>query len=304
MTSLILKKIFYAVLAAFIIFILPTKTFAEVSATEKLTQIEIDTYGTEQTGALLNRIAKLEKDFNGKNMRGNMNARIDALYNSLYENTGEPGTIAKLNALEWNVNHEVNSGGISERLSALEENLLGQKQTSAFSERISELSKATFGDENIPMTEMQLPADTLIKVALIDSINSKNLRVGDKVQIKVVEDVTVEGNLIFAKGLIGEGTVKNVRKAKGWTGTNGKIDIDFSTIRTIDGRNIDTFVGEKAKTEMFAKDMVAGASLVAMDLNDTWNKIFVRGKNLEVDSGTELYIQTKNAADVYVLPAD
>ena len=284
-----------------IIISLPVKTFAESSATDKLLKIEIDTYGKEQTGALLNRISKLEKDFNGKNIKGNMNSRIEAIFDSLYENIGEPGVIAKINALEWNINHEVSNEGIDKRLSALEENILGKKQTGSFSKRISELSNATFGNENIPMIQTQLPSDTLIKVALIDSINSKTLRVGDIVHIKVVEDVTVDGNLIFAKGLLGEGTVKSVRKAKGWIGTNGKIDIDFNKIKTIDGREIETYVGEKSKAEMIDKQMTAGASLVAMNLNDNLNKILVRGKNVDVDSGAELYIQTKNSDAVYVL---
>ena len=299
-----IKKIFCAVLMAMMIFSLPIKTSAEISATEKLTRIELDTYGQEQVGAILNRISKLEKDFNGKNQRGNMNSRIEAVYDSLYENTGEPGVIAKINALEWNINHEVSNDGIEARLSTLEESILGKKQSGSFSARIRELSNATFGDENIPMIEMQLPADTLIKVALTDSINSKNLRVGDTVHIKVVEDVTVDGNLVFAKGLRGEGTVKSVRKAKGWTGTNGKVEIDFDKIRTIDGRNIETYVGEKAKAEMTDKQMVAGASLVAMNLNEDWKKILVRGKNVDIDAGAELYIQTKNSAAVYVLSAE
>ena len=299
-----LKKFFYLGLLAVMIFSFPTKIFAETSATEKLVQIERDTYGKEETGALLNRISKLEKDFNGQNQKGNMNARIEAIFDSLYENTGEPGIIAKINALEWNINHEVKNDSIETRLSALEENLLGKKQEGSFSARIRELSNVTFGNEDIPMIQMQLPADTLIKVALIDSINSKNLRVGDIVHIKVVEDVTADGNLVFAKGLLGEGTVKSVRKAKGWTGTNGKVEIDFNKIRMIDGRSIETYVGEKSKTEMESKQMVEGASLVAMNLNDKLNKILVRGKNVEITSGAELYVQTKNSAAVYVLSGE
>jgi len=144
----------------------------------------------------------------------------------------------------------------------------------------------------------------LIKVELIDSITSKTLQVGDEVKIKVAEDVIIDGNLIFAKGLQGIGKVAAVRKAKGWMGKNGKVDIDFDKLRTFDGRMIETFVGEEAKQKMIDEQLVEGASLVAMNLNDDWNKVLVRGKNIEIKTGTELYIQTKNNSAVYALPTE
>ena len=298
------KKIFCAGMTAAIIFSAPLTTQAVDSATEKLAQIEIDTYGAEQIGAVLNRISKLEKDFSGKNMQGNMNARIDAVYDNLYSNTGEASIISKLNALEWNFKKEVSSEGIDKRISNLETEILGKQNSGGFSARIRELSKASFGGENIPLTQMQLPENTLIKVALVDSITSKTLQVGDEVKIKVAEDVIVDGKLVFAKGLAGTGKVVSVRKAKNWTGRNGKVEIDFNELKTIDGRSIETFVGLEAKSEMIDKEMVEGASLVAMDLNDDWSKVLVRGKNVDIKPGAELFIQTKNSAAVYGLPTD
>ena len=49
----------------------------------KLSAVEKDTYGTEQTGALLERINKLEKDYNGSHKKGSMMARVDALYDEV-----------------------------------------------------------------------------------------------------------------------------------------------------------------------------------------------------------------------------
>ena len=296
------RKIFCAGMTAAIIFSAPVASQAAVSATEKLVQIEHDTYGAEQVGAVLNRISKLEKDYSGKNMQGNMNARIDAVYNNLYTNSGEPSIFSKLNALEWNFNREVSSGGLDKRISALESEILGKSTSGSFSDRIRELSKASFGGENIPLTQLQIPANTLVKVALVDSITSQTLQVGDVVTIKVAEDVVSGGKLIFAKGLLGSGKVASVRKAKGWTGRNGKVDIDFNELRTIDGRSIEIFVGDEAKQEMIDKQMVEGASLVAMDLNNDWSKVLVRGKNVDIKPGTELYVQVKNSAAVYSFP--
>ena len=299
-----LKKIFCTGLAAAMFFSVPVLTYAADSATDKLVQIEIDTYGSEQVGAVINRIGKLEKDFSGKNFQGNMNARIDAVYDNLYSNTGKSSVISKLNALEWNFYHEVSGDDIEKRISKLESVILGKQTSGGFSDRLQELSKASFGSGDIPMTKMQIPENTLIKIALVDSVTTRTLQIGDSVKVKVAEDVIIDGNLIFAKGLIGSGKVVNVRKAKGWTGRNGKVEIDFNELRTIEGQKIETFVGMEAREKMIMEEMAEGASLVAMNLNDDWNKVLVHGKNIDAKPGTELYIQTKNSNSGYVLVTD
>lgn len=76
------KKFFYGALAASLIFSASIfgNVAAEESANAKLARIEIDTYGAEQSGAILDRISTLEKSYSGQNMSGNMNARIEAIY--------------------------------------------------------------------------------------------------------------------------------------------------------------------------------------------------------------------------------
>lgn len=295
-------KFFCAWLIVAVIFSVSSMTFAEESANEKLVRIERDTYGAEQTGAILSRISKLEKDYTGKNMQGNMNARIDAIYNLLYENTGEASVIAKVNALEWNINHEVQNSGIDNRIFLLEDSILGKTESGTFFSRIRQLSKESFGAENIPMIEEQIPENILIKVSLTEDVGSKTLQAGDTVNFKVAEDVIIDNKLIFAKGLRGEGTVTNVRRAQGWLAKKGKVEIDFNKIRCLDGRTVETFVGDEAKQAMIDNKMAAGALLVGMDLNSDWSKALHIGRNIEVTEGTEFYIQTKNIAAVYVLP--
>lgn len=288
---------------ALIIFFIPLKVLAaaDSSANSKLVQMEIDTYGTEQTGALLSRINRLEKDFGGANLQGNLNTRIDAIYEILYGNIGEPSILAKINALEWNVYHEVSGENIINRLNKLENEILGRTSTEHFVKRINTLAQASFGTEQIPLEEIQIPNNLLIKVEILENLASRTLQEGDLVNIKVTENVYLDGNLIFAKGLRGKGTVTSVRKAKGWTGANGKIVIDFYSLNCIDGTNIEIFVGENSKIEMKIKGMIEGAALVGMNLNDDWNKFMVHGKNLEIPAGTQLFVQTKKNVNLYGL---
>ena len=267
----------------------------------KLAMLEVDTYGAEQTGAVMDRLNKLEKDYDGKHREGSLMARVDALYRELYTNGSEPSLLAELNAVEWNIGHEVSMKPLETRLADMELGLLGKTGEGTFKARISKLGKASFGTEKIPMDHVQVPANTLIKVALVDRVNAKNLKAGDKVRYKVAEDVLVDGNLIFAKGEPGEGTVEKVRQAKNF-GRNAEVQIDFNKTKSIDGTEIETYVGEESKQEMKNLAMAAGASVAGMLLLGPIGIIggaFVKGKNIDLPEGTELYIQTQNEESLY-----
>lgn len=297
-----LKKFLCGALAASMIF--SASVFcsaAEESANAKLAKIETDTYGIEQSGALLDRISRLEKSYSGQNMTGNMNARINAIYNVLYDNYKEPGILAKLNALEWNVNHEVRRGGVDTRLRALENEILGKVSEGTFNERIRTLAKNSYGAEILPIAQITIPENTLIKVATTVPVASKTLQEGDSVPIKVIEDVFVNDALVFANGLPGEGIVTGVRRAKNIF-TNGKIEADFHTLKAIDGRDVEIFTGIEAVDAMTAESMSQGLSLLGQTFsgkNKEIEEVLIRGKNIDLPAGVELYVQIKNPITVY-----
>ena len=295
------KKIFCGVLAASMIFSATVFAAPDDSANAKLAKIETDTYGMEQSGALLDRISRLEKSYNGQNMTGNMNARIDAIYNVLYENNSGPGILAKINALEWNINHEVQSGGVNRRLESLENLIFGKINEGTFNERIRNLAKASFGAEILPITLVPVPENILIKVVTTVPVGSKTLQEGDTIPIKVVEDVFIDGGLVFANGLTGEGTVVNVHRAKNIF-SNGKIETDFHTIKAIDGQDVRVYAGIEAIDAMTAESMARGLSLLGQTFsgkNKELEEVFVRGKNIDLPAGIELYLQIKTPIVIY-----
>ena len=296
------KKFLGGVTAASIIF--SASAFcsaAEESANAKLTRIEIDTYGTEQSGAILDRIGALEKSYSGQNMEGNMNARIEAIYDILYDNGAEPAVLARINALEWNINHEVATGGLDIRLVALENQIFGKTQEGTFNERIRALAKATYGEELLPIAQVQIPVNTLIKVETTAPVDSRVMQAGDAVPIRVLSDVFVDGSLVFAKGLSGEGVVANVRRAKNIF-SSGKIEIDFCRLKTIDGQPAQIFTGAEAQSEMNATGMARGLSLIGQSFSGKGlSEIFSGGKNIDLPAGIELYVQIKTPLVVYGL---
>ncbi|MBR6712818.1 MAG: hypothetical protein IKI76_07495 [Selenomonadaceae bacterium] len=294
------KKIICGALAASMIF--SASVFAaEESANEKLARIETDTYGSEQSGAILDRISRLEKNYSGQNMNGNMNARIDAIYDILYNNDVGPGVLAKVNALEWNFNHEVESGGIDKRLATLENAILGKISEGSFNDRIRALAKASYGQDILPITLIPLPENTLIKVVTTVPVGSKTLQEGDTIPIEVAEDVFVDGGLVFARGLPGEGVVTSVHRAKNIF-SNGKIEADFHTLKAIDGQNVNTYTGVEAIDAMTAASMGRGLSLLGQTFsgkNKAIEEVLVRGKNIDLPAGVELYLQIKTPIVVY-----
>ena len=299
------KKFFCGVAAASVIF--SASMFCPVSAEEsanaKLARIETDTYGAEQSGAILDRISRLEKSYSGQNMNGNMNARIEAIYDTLYDNSADVGILAKINLLEWNVNHQVAGGGIDNRLAALENQITGKPSEGTINDRIRQLTKAIYGEENMPITQVQIPANTLIKVATTAPVDAKVLQEGDSVPVKVIEDVFVDNSLVFASGLPGDGVVMNVRRARNIF-TNGKIEIDFKIIKSLDGQDVMTFTGAESVEAMNANSMPRGLSLIGQTFsgkNKDIEEVFIRGKNIDLPAGIELYIQTKNPVVVYGL---
>ena len=267
----------------------------------KLALIEQDTYGQEQTGALIDRINRLERDYDGTHRAGSLMARIDAIYDEVYTNSTTPSVLMNLNAIEWNINHETSLRSVQERVNEMEMALLGKTTTGTFQKRISALSVASFGTKEIPVTPVSVPANTLVKVALVTPVNAKNLKVGDTIEYQVADDVFVGDALVFTKGSRGEGTVTKVKQSKNF-GRNAQVDIDFKNTKALDGTYVTTFIGEEAKKEMQHLAMAAGASLAGIAVLGPLGIVagaFVHGKNIDLPAGTTLYIQTQSDTTVY-----
>ena len=206
-----------------------------------------------------------------------------------------------LNAIEWNINHETSMRSVQERVSALETSLLGKNAEGTFKKRIAALSTASFGRAEIPVTPVTVPADTLIKVALVTPVNAKELKVGDTIEYQVADDVFVNDVLVFTKGSRGEGTVTKVSQARNF-GRNAQVEIDFKETKALDGTYVTTFIGEESKKEMTHLAMAAGASLAGIAVLGPIGVVagaFVHGKNVDLPAGTELYIQTQHETTLF-----
>ncbi len=301
-----LKKFFSLVMCAVFMFTMTATAFADVANTaeDKLGAVETTLYGTVQTGALAERINKLEKDFEGAHTGGSMMDRINALYDATYDNSSSPSLVTQMNALEWAISHKVSMECMQQRVTDMEISVNGKTSTGTFKSRVEALSQFAFGSKTIPLVQTNVPANTLAKIALVDRVNAKNLKAGDVIRIQAAEDVVEDGMLLFTKGAAGEAVVTKVSQAKNF-GRNAEIEMDFKYLTAVDGRQLDIILGEESKQSMEQLGMAAGASLAGMLVLGPIGIIggaFVNGKNIDLPEGTELYIQTLNDEVIYAIP--
>lgn len=302
--SMYMKKIMSVLMCA--VFIISTMGTAAAAAPDtiqsKLAAVESTAYGTEQTGALLERINKLEKEFIGSHADGSIQERVDLLYNRMFDNHSTPSILTEMNAIEWGITHEVSMKPIQERVTNMETMLQGKPSDGTYKARIEALEKHAFGGKTIPLVQTVVPVNSLIKISTVTPINAKKLKKGDRIDYQVAEDVVDEnGILLFAKGAPGTGTVTKVEQARNF-GRDAKVEIDFNTARAIDGTNVDTLLGKESKEKMESMAMAAGASLAGIVILGPIGIVagaFVYGKNIDLPAGTELYIQTKTENTLY-----
>lgn len=274
------------------------------TADARLAAVEQAAYGQEQTGALSDRIVRLEKELELTKGQSSMMDRVNALYNRMFDNTSAPSLMTQMNAIEWSIEHKVSMDSIQNRITVMETTINGKPATGTFQSRIDKLATFAFGSKTVPVTQVNVPANTLVKISLITPVSSKNIKKGDIIQYQVAEDVVQNGMLIFAKGAPGEGTVTKVEPARNF-GRDAEVVIDFRTARAVDGTTVDMMLGEESRKEMKTMAMAAGASIAGIVVLGPIGVVagaFVNGKNINLPAGTELYIQTKGDTTLYGIP--
>lgn len=282
-------------------------TLDSTNLQSKLMLVEQSVYGQEQTGALLERISRLETDFYGKtsNPQTAISDRINTLYATMFDNSVRPSAITQMNGIEWFLSRQVSIKSITDRLTTLEAQIYGKPITGTLQKRMNDLAMLAYGNSDVkaPLVSTTVPVDTLIKIKLVTPLNTDVSKVGDKVKFQAAEDVIYNGKLIIAAGAPGEGVVTKVKSARNF-GRNGEIDVNFQQIQAFDGTMLETTLGEKAKKEIENLAMAAGASLAGIALLGPVGivgGIFVNGKDIDLPAGTESYIQTKVDTNIYAI---
>lgn len=269
----------------------------------KLADVERAAYGGVQTGPIIERINRLEKDFTGTHPSGSIMERTDVLYDMMFNNDRGPSVLTQLNAVEWSISKKVSMEPVQKRVGDLETQIAGKQTEATYLARIDKLAGYAYGSKPIPLTQIALPMNALVKISTVTPINAKNLKAGDLIEFQAAEDIMDNGMLLFAKGAPGLGVVQKVSQA-GNFGRDAKVVIDFKQLKAIDGTEVDMVLGKESQKMMESMAMAAGASIAGMAILGPIGIIggaFVKGKNINFPAGTELLIQTKADTSLYGL---
>lgn len=303
------KWISVLIISAFSITATPLSVLAskaEQTPLERIAVAEQMVYGIEQTGSLVERTTKMEKDLFGLPGREALMAKVERIYSYVrITSPSEPSLAYRMNALEWSLTQSVAKGAIKPRLEALEKTVAGMVGAGSIDARVSRLMAITFSGAKLQATLVSLPKDTLIKIKTVTQLDSKKNKTGDPVEFEVAEDVYAAGMLVITKGAVGVGKLAKVEQAQNF-GRDAKMEVSFETVEALDLTKVPTILGDKAKKETESMAFAAGAGVAGMILLGPIGVVgaaFVHGKNMTVPPGTLLYIQTQNDVELVGMAA-
>ena len=293
------KKILTAAISMCLAF--PAFAAEPATISGRMDRVDQVVYGEVKDGALLDRISSVDNLIYGKgNMTGDgLDDRVSNAYLDVVNSGNDvaPSISARTNALEYYLTDEVKREALADRIGNLEKTVFGKEKTGAIDQRSAELEKAVYGDQHFEMKEVLLPEKTVFKIAINDKVSSKTNMVGDEVTFTVREDVKVGNNLVLPKGSQGSGVITKVSQPKSF-GRSGKLDISFDQVFSLDDEPIPTVLGPEAKEKLKMEAAAVGASAVgalALGPIGLVGGFFVKGKDVEIPAGTELYIQTQSS---------
>ena len=293
------KKILTAAISMCLVF--PAFAAEPATISGRMDRVDQVVYGEIKDGSLLDRISSVDNLIYGKgNMTGDgLDDRVSNAYLDVVNsgNDAAPSISARTNALEYYLTDEVKREALADRIGNLEKTVFGKEKTGAIDQRSAELEKAVYGDQHFEMKEVLLPEKTVFKIAINDKVSSKTNMVGDEVTFTVREDVKVGNNLVLPKGSQGSGVITKVSQPKSF-GRSGKLDISFDQVFSLDDEPIPTVLGPEAKEKLKMEAAAVGASAVgalALGPIGLVGGFFVKGKDVEIPAGTELYIQTQSS---------
>ena len=268
-----------------------------IPAADKIKAMEVMLYGATQEGSLVERMDTIEYDVNGLMTSEPILTRINEMYNYL-EGKPEDGSASfatRLNMVEWRLNESMSGGAAKTRIEAAEKLLNGKVDDGALSTRLEDLLElVSYEGGVIPVKEVSLPKDSVIKIQLTQELGNKISKVGDEVGFKAADNLFVNDVLVLPKGATGIGKVKKVVQP-GMFGKDGRVDINFMYIRGTDGTEIPVFVGELAEQQAKSYAGAAGATIGGMIILGPIGAVggaFVKGSSVTIPEGSITYVQT------------
>ena len=162
-----------------------------------------------------------------------------------------------------------------------------QTQPNDTTKTISETINLKKDSTHVTITkQLTLDGGTLIRIRLLNEVNSKTAKEGDIMDFIVFEDVTVNNKIIIKEGSKLNGTVEKAEKAKG-LGKAGELNYSLNYVKAVDGTKIYL---KTSKSNMEGQDRTGGAIAMAVVLSPLF--LLHKGKNVKMEAGKVIQVYT------------
>ena len=259
-------------------------------------------YGAEvEDKSILERVDALEQSVYQSKQSGSIVQRSERLIDDLFKTTDKsPSLLFMYNTVEWAVSGQLGSGNLLDRISSLEKAVSGEVNEGSLADRIKEIHQLTISGKNIPVKAVQSQQNKLIRIELMEAINSNTTNRGQKVPYRVVEDIKFSDILVIPAGTRGELQVTEIKEA-GKMGQDGNIKIGFPKLTTIDGTSLEVAIEQEAQKENESQKLAIGASVLGTALLGLPGVVvgyFVEGEEEKIPAGSEIYIQVTEEKEI------
>ena len=267
-----------------------------------LEEMERILYGVPESGSVLTRTEKLEKDLIGDTLSGTLMERLNTMKTFILTGTPEEPSLAfKIKAIRLSLNTSNQPTGIlTAQLDEFEQLIFGVPSTEPIGVRVDKLFRTVVDASKTTNFQVTIPAASLVKITIQTNLNSEKNNLGDPVPYVLAEDFIVNDVLIAPAGTQGEGWISKIRR-RGSFGKSGLIQIDFGSINSLDGTPITLTLGKKAIQENKAVAYAVGTSivgLVALGPIGAVAGFLINGEPAKVESGSPLFVETSQEMSV------
>lgn len=275
-----------------------------------LERCEVIVYAQAQTGALMPRLIRLEKDVFGRELPGSLTERQTALIKFLEQGTAtSPSLLYKIGIAEWGTTKKISpEAGLARRLDAVEVIINGTIESGPIATRTEKLL-AKILPENTNFAKTTLPKGTVAKAQLLQTLTVRTCKKGDKVNLSLLNEIKQDDIIVAPAGSRLLATIINVKPPRSF-GRSSEIEMQFDTLETIQPKLIPVGIGEFAKKAQTVDASTVGAvgasfaGAIILGPVGLVSGAFIRGNDKQLKEGTVFYVETAEDAEVngYKIP--
>lgn len=154
-------------------------------------------------------------------------------------------------------------------------------------------SQETMTISSVKKGNAYIPGGTILKIELAKELSSKTAKVGDPVQLRIVENLIINDVVVIPSGTRVKGVVTKARKS-GALGRGGKLEFSIVSVDTLNGVTVPL---EYTKGDKKGGD---GGAVAVFALVSVVGGLFMKGKNVVYNEGLQFDAEVSADVDLNV----